>query len=152
MGAVNAAESEIVVSLDPVALRAAFHQSHSQSEQSEQAQKARTFYLRAATPARVSAAKASTAPGFIINGVQFNLLTTAAVSQWKSYGWHTFRHTFGTFLNANGENPKVIQELLRHATLKVTMDTYVQAVSDEKRNAQSKVVKMLLPGIRRAVN
>ena len=69
----------------------------------------------------------------------------------KRIGWHTFRRTFGTILNANGENPKVIQELLRHATLKVTMDTYVQAVSDEKRNAQSKVVKMLLPGIRRAV-
>ena len=64
-------------------------------------------------------------------------------------GWHTFRHTFGTILNANGENPKVIQELLRHANLKVTMDTYVQAVSDEKRNAQSKVVKMLLPGVRK---
>ena len=59
----------------------------------------------------------------------------------KRIGWHTFRHTFGTILNANGENPKVIQELLRHATLKVTMDTYVQAVSDEKRNAQSKVAK-----------
>jgi hypothetical protein len=27
----------------------------------------------------------------------------------------------------------------------------VQAVSDEKRNAQSKVVEMLLPGISRAV-
>jgi integrase len=67
----------------------------------------------------------------------------------KRIGWHTFRHTFGTILNANGENPKVIQELLRHANLKVTMDTYVQAVSDEKRNAQSKVVKMLLPGIRK---
>lgn len=48
------------------------------------------------------------------------------------------------------KKPKVIQELLRHATLKVTMDAYVQAVSDEKRNAQTKVVKMLLPGIRRA--
>jgi len=52
-------------------------------------------------------------------------------------------------VNANGENPKVIQELLRHATLKVTMDTYVQAMSDEKRKAQSKVVEMLLPGIRK---
>jgi hypothetical protein len=30
------------------------------------------------------------------------------------------------------------------------MDTYVQAVSDEKRKAQSKVVEMLLPGIRTA--
>lgn len=69
----------------------------------------------------------------------------------KRIGWHTFRHTFGTILNANGENPKVIQELLRHANLKVTMDTYVQAVTDEKREAQNKVVKMILPGIRRAV-
>ncbi len=67
----------------------------------------------------------------------------------KRIGWHTFRHTFGTILNANGENPKVIQELLRHANLKVTMDTYVHAVSDEKRKAQSEVVKMLLPGIRK---
>lgn len=24
----------------------------------------------------------------------------------KRIGWHTFRHTFGTILNANGENPK----------------------------------------------
>jgi integrase len=70
----------------------------------------------------------------------------------KRFGWHTFRHTFGTILNANGVNPKVIQELLRHATLKVTMDTYVQAMTDEKRDAQNKVVEMLLPGIRRAVN
>ncbi len=65
----------------------------------------------------------------------------------KRIGWHTFRHTFGTILNANGENPKVIQELLRHANLRVTMDTYVQAVTEEKREAQSKIVKMLLPGI-----
>lgn len=33
--------------------------------------------------------------------------------------------------------------------LKVTMDTYVQAVSDEKCKAQSKVVEMSVPGIRR---
>jgi integrase len=70
----------------------------------------------------------------------------------KRFGWHTFRHTFGTILIANGVNPKVIQELLRHATLKVTMDTYVQAMTDDKRNAQNKVVEMLLPGIRSAVN
>ncbi len=63
----------------------------------------------------------------------------------KRIGWHTFRHTFGTMLNAIGENPKVIQELLRHANLKVTMDTYVQAVSDEKRKAQSKVVELIKP-------
>jgi hypothetical protein len=48
-------------------------------------------------------------------------------------------------------DPKSSEELLRLTNLKITMDTYVQAVSEEKRNAQSKVVKMLLPGIRRAV-
>lgn len=36
----------------------------------------------------------------------------------KKVTYHTFRHTFGTLLNANGENPKVVQELLRHTSLK----------------------------------
>jgi DNA invertase Pin-like site-specific DNA recombinase len=35
----------------------------------------------------------------------------AAVSKHVSY--HTFRYTFGTLLNANGENAKVVKELLR---------------------------------------
>jgi integrase len=79
-------------------------------------------------------------------------------TQWRYYGkpalkraritkhvnYHTFGHTFGTLLNANGENPKVVQELLRHASLKVTTDVYMQAVSPQKREAQSKLVKMVL--------
>ena len=47
--------------------------------------------------------------------------------------------------------PKSFKGLLPHGTPKVTMDTSVQAVSYDKRNAQSKIVKVLLPGIRRAV-
>ncbi|MGH9325809.1 MAG: tyrosine-type recombinase/integrase [Terriglobia bacterium] len=66
----------------------------------------------------------------------------AAVKKHVSY--HTFRHTFGTLLNANGENAKVVQELLRHASMKVTTDVYVQAVSSQKREAQSKLVRMVL--------
>lgn len=61
----------------------------------------------------------------------------------KKVSYHTFRHTFGTLLNANGENPKVVQELLRHASLKVTTDVYMQAVSPQKREAQSKLVSMV---------
>lgn len=38
--------------------------------------------------------------------------------------WHTFRHTYSTLLHANGEDPKVVQELLRHSSIKVTMDVY----------------------------
>jgi len=44
----------------------------------------------------------------------------------KQVSYHTFRHTFGTLLNANGENPKVVQKLLRHASLRVTTDVYMQ--------------------------
>ncbi|MGB8064179.1 MAG: site-specific integrase [Candidatus Sulfotelmatobacter sp.] len=51
----------------------------------------------------------------------------------KQVSYHTFRHTIGTLLNANGENPKVVQELLRHASLKVTTDVYMQAVGPQKR-------------------
>lgn len=59
--------------------------------------------------------------------------------------WHTFRHTYSTLLRANGEDPKVVQELLRHSSIKVTMDVYTQAVTEAKRKAQSKVVGMIVP-------
>ena len=64
----------------------------------------------------------------------------------KQVSYHTFRHTFGTLLNANGENPKVVQELLRHASLKVTTDVYMQAVGPQKREAQSNLVKLVRKG------
>jgi hypothetical protein len=61
----------------------------------------------------------------------------------------TFRHTFGTILNANEGNPQSHSRTALSRYSEVTMDTYVHAVSHEKRNAQSKVVQVLLPGIRR---
>ena len=42
----------------------------------------------------------------------------------KKVSWHAFRHTFSTLLKANGEDVKVVQELLRHASAKMTLDTY----------------------------
>ena len=63
----------------------------------------------------------------------------------KHISWHTFRHTFSTLLKANGEDVKVVQELLRHASSKITLDTYTQAVTPAKRRAQSKLVRMILP-------
>jgi integrase len=61
----------------------------------------------------------------------------------KRIGWHTFRHTYGTLLKANGEDVKVVQESLRHANSRITLDTYTQAVTSMKRAAQSKVVGMI---------
>lgn len=39
----------------------------------------------------------------------------------KRIGWHTFRHTYSSTLIANGENAKVVQELMRHASIRFTL-------------------------------
>jgi integrase len=64
----------------------------------------------------------------------------------KSIGWHTFRRTYTTLLHANGEDVKVVQELLRHGSARITMDVYAQAMTPAKRKAQGKVVAMLRDG------
>lgn len=61
----------------------------------------------------------------------------------KRVSWHTFRRTYATLLQANGEDVKVVQELLRHGSVKVTMDIYAQAQMPAKRKAQQKVVEMV---------
>jgi integrase len=70
----------------------------------------------------------------------------------KQIGWHTFRHTYSTLLRSTstllrstGAELKIMQELLRHSTIRVTLDTYTQAVTTEKRNAQAAVVALPFP-------
>jgi integrase len=60
------------------------------------------------------------------------------------FGWHTFRHTYATLLKGNGEDVKVVQELMRHANISVTLNIYAQAITQSKRDAQSRVVSLLL--------
>jgi integrase len=48
-------------------------------------------------------------------------------------GWHTLRHSLGTLMKANGEDVKTIQETLRHANFKVTMDVYMQGITAIRR-------------------
>lgn len=61
----------------------------------------------------------------------------------KRIGWHTFRHSFSTLLVGNGENVKVVQELMRHASVRCTLEIYSQARAMEKRKAHERVVHML---------
>src|SRR5258708_23202490 len=56
----------------------------------------------------------------------------------------TFRHTYSTLLKANGEDVKVVQELMRHANISTTMNIYTKALTSAKREAQSRVVDVLL--------
>jgi Phage integrase family len=61
----------------------------------------------------------------------------------KHIGWNTFRRTTATWLLANGEKVKTAQELMRHATPSMTLGTYAQAISEDKRTAQSRIADLL---------
>jgi Phage integrase family len=62
----------------------------------------------------------------------------------KRVAFYTFRHMYTTLLTQNSEDIKVVQELLRHAYSRVTLDLYAQAGMQEKREAQSKLVRLVL--------
>ena len=62
----------------------------------------------------------------------------------KRIGWHTFRHSYSTLLRHLGTDIKVQQDLLRHSSARLTLDTYTQAVTPAKRAAQNEVVQLLL--------
>jgi integrase len=63
----------------------------------------------------------------------------------KRIGWQTFRHSYSTLLRHLGTDIKVQQDLLRHSSARLTLDTSTQAVTPAKREAQNAVVKLLLP-------
>ena len=63
----------------------------------------------------------------------------------KRIGWHTFRHTYSTLLRSVGAEFKVMQELMRHSTLRTTMDVYTQAVAPAKHAAQAAVLALFFP-------
>jgi len=62
----------------------------------------------------------------------------------EDMGWHTFRHTYRSWLDETGAPMKVQQELMRHASIQTTMNVYGQAMPASKRSANSKVVEMVL--------
>ena len=62
----------------------------------------------------------------------------------KGVGWHTFRHTYRAWLDATGAPIGVQQKLMRHAHPGTT-GTYGGALlMSSKRDANSKVVRMVL--------
>jgi integrase len=53
-------------------------------------------------------------------------------------------HTFSTLIKPLGVDAKVVQELLRHASLKTTMDDYTQALEPPKRQAQEALADLIM--------
>jgi integrase len=64
----------------------------------------------------------------------------------KCIGWHTFRHSYSTLLRSVGTEFKVMQELLRHSTLRSTLDVYTQAITPAKHAAQAAVLSLVFSG------
>ena len=63
----------------------------------------------------------------------------------KSLGWHSFRRTFAALLKGGGEDVKTVQELMRHASSRLTLDVYAQALTPAKRAAHLKLVGLIHP-------
>jgi integrase len=61
-------------------------------------------------------------------------------------GTHSFRHSFRSWLDANGTLITVQQTLMRHADIRTTM-RYGETLTAPMREAHSKVVRMVLPGV-----
>ena len=52
---------------------------------------------------------------------------------------------FGTLVKANCADVATVQALMRHANVSVTMNTYVQAITPAKQQAQRGIVSQLFP-------
>lgn len=57
--------------------------------------------------------------------------------------FHDLRHTHATILLRIGENPKVIQERLGHASIQITLDTYSHVLPDMQENTMSAFSKAM---------
>ncbi|HME32350.1 MAG TPA: tyrosine-type recombinase/integrase, partial [Terriglobales bacterium] len=65
-------------------------------------------------------------------------------------GWHTFRHTYRTWMGNNGTPLGIQKDLMRHADIKTTMNVYGGSMPEAMREADSQVVRMAIHP--RAVN
>ena len=53
----------------------------------------------------------------------------------EPFSMHTLRHTYATRAIESGMQPKVLQQLLGHASIQTTMDTYVHVTEDSLTKA-----------------
>jgi integrase len=113
------------------------------------AKQLRQHQLRSASPLNTEGwifANPDTGKPYWPGRIQENWLVPAAEKVGLGrIGWHTFRHSHSSLLHALGVDLKVQQELLRHADIRTTMNIYTHAVPAALREANSKVVNMVLP-------
>jgi integrase len=57
--------------------------------------------------------------------------------------FHDLRHTFATLMFSNGEHPKIVQEILGHAQITLTLDTYSHVLPSMQDGAVSRLGELL---------
>jgi integrase len=82
-------------------------------------------------------------PDMVLKKVIRPALVRAKITD-KVIGWHSFRHSLATNLRAAGVDLKTAQELLRHANSLITLEVYTPAISANKRDANNKVMEMMI--------
>ena len=60
---------------------------------------------------------------------------------------HMLRHTAASLLLEAGENPKVVQELLGHSSISITMDIYSHVIPGMKKQAINKLSALIDEGL-----
>ena len=61
----------------------------------------------------------------------------------KEIRFHDLRHTFATLMLEQGENPKVVQEILGHSQISLTLDTYSHVLLDIQKEAIGRLGRLL---------
>ena len=60
--------------------------------------------------------------------------------------FHDLRHTAATLLLSQGVHPKIVQELLGHSNISVTLDTYSHVMPTLKRETMAKLDQLFGKG------
>ena len=66
--------------------------------------------------------------------------------QAQTFGIHTLRHSYRSWLDAVGTPIAVQQKLMRHADIRTTMNVYGTVVTDKMATASGKVARLTVNG------
>lgn len=61
----------------------------------------------------------------------------------ETIDFHSLRHTCGAWLAMTGAHPKVVQQVMRHSTITLTMDTYGHLFPGQEADAVAQMRRML---------
>lgn len=91
-----------------------------------------------------SPAKAGELPLHGSNMQTWKLKPAAIAAGIGPIGWHTLRHTYRAWLDETKAPMTVQKDLMRHASIQTTMNVYGGALSESMRDANSKIVSLVM--------